>query len=89
MELYDEGGFLTLEYSHVAANDGYYVVVYMGSERLKSVYTDVDEESLTIIELNEEHEGKRFYAKVKALGSVYDSTEDSEFGDSDTFRYEG
>ncbi len=89
VELYDEGGFLTLEYSHVAANDGYYVVVYMGSERLKSVYTDVDEESLTIIELNEEHEGKRFYAKVKALGSVYDSTEDSEFGDSDTFRYEG
>ncbi len=87
VELYVEDGFLMLEYSHVAANDGYYVVVYMGSQRFKSIYTDVDEESLQIAELAEEQDGKRFYAKVKALGSVYDSTEDSEFGDSESIRY--
>ena len=36
-------GTSVLEYSHVDANDGYYVVVYKGSDRLLSVYTDVDE----------------------------------------------
>lgn len=86
--LYEEDGYLCLEYSHVEANDGYYVVVYKGSDRLMSVYTDVDEESLILTEMDPSWQGKRFYAKVKALGSVYDSTEDSEFGDSETFRWE-
>ena len=65
-----------------------YVVVYKGSDRLLSVYTDVDEEQLVLTEMDPSWQGKRFYAKVKALGSVYDSTEDSEFGDSETFRWE-
>ena len=52
-----------------------------GSDRLLSVYTDVDEEQLVLTEMDPSWQGKRFYAKVKALGSVYDSTEDSEFGD--------
>ena len=86
--LYEEDGYLCLEYSHVDANDGYYVVVYKGSDRLLSVYTDVDEEQLVLTEMDPSWQGKRFYAKVKALGSVYDSTEDSEFGDSETFRWE-
>lgn len=46
--LYEEDGYLCLEYSHVDANDGYYVVVYKGSDRLLSVYTDVDEEQLVL-----------------------------------------
>ncbi len=86
--LYEEDGLLCLEYSHVEANDGYYVVVYHGSKRLKSVYTDVDEESLILTELDPSWEGDRFYAKVKALGDRYDSTADSEFADSETFRWE-
>ena len=86
--LYEEDGYLCLEYSHVDANDGYYVVVYKGSDRLLSVYTDVGEEQLVLTEMDPSWQGKRFYAKVKALGSVYDSTEDSEFGDSETFRWE-
>ena len=61
---------------------------YKGSDRLLSVYTDVDEEQLVLTEMDPSWQGKRFYAKVKALGSVYDSTEDSEFGDSETFRWE-
>ena len=49
------------------ANDGYYVVVYKGSDRLLSVYTDVDEEQLVLTEMDPSWQGKRFYAKVKAL----------------------
>ena len=86
--LYEDDGYLCLEYSHVEANDGYYVVVYKGSDRLLSVYTDVNEEELVLTELDPSWQGKRFYAKVKALGSVYDSTVDSEFGDSETFYWE-
>ena len=86
--LYEEDGYLCLEYSHVEANDGYYVVVYKGSDRLVNLYTDVDEEELILTEMDPSWQGKRFYAKVKALGSVYDSTVDSEFGDSETFRWE-
>ena len=48
----------------------------------------MDEEQLVLTEMDPSWQGKRFYAKVKALGSVYDSTEDSEFGDSETFRWE-
>ena len=48
----------------------------------------MDEEQLVLTVLDPSWQGKRFYAKVKALGSVYDSTEDSEFGDSETFRWE-
>lgn len=86
--LYEEDGYLCLEYGHVEANDGYYVVVYKGSDRLVNLYTDVDEEELILTEMDPSWQGKRFYAKVKALGSVYDSTVDSEFGDSETFRWE-
>ena len=86
--LYEEDGYLCLEYSHVDANDGYYVVVYKGSDRLLSVYTDVDEEQLVLTEMDPSWQGKRFYAKVKALGDRYDSTADSEFADSETFRWE-
>ena len=86
--LYEEDGYLCLEYNHVEANDGYYVVVYKGSDRLVNLYTDVDEEELILTEMDPSWQGKRFYAKVKALGSVYDSTVDSEFGDSETFRWE-
>lgn len=86
--LYEEDGYLCLEYGHVEANDGYYVVVYKGSDRLVNLYTDVDEEELILTEMDPGWQGKRFYAKVKALGSVYDSTVDSEFGDSETFRWE-
>ncbi len=71
------------------ANNSYYVVVYKGSDRSSAerLYR-VDEEQLVLTEMDPSWQGKRFYAKVKALGSVYDSTEDSEFGDSETFRWE-
>ena len=55
---------------------------------LTTRHADVDEEQLVLTEMDPSWQGKRFYAKVKALGSVYDSTEDSEFGDSETFRWE-
>ena len=55
---------------------------------LTTRHADVDEEQLVLTEMAPSWQGKRFYAKVKALGSVYDSTEDSEFGDSETFRWE-
>ena len=55
---------------------------------LTTRHADVDEEQLVLTVLDPSWQGKRFYAKVKALGSVYDSTEDSEFGDSETFRWE-
>ena len=48
----------------------------------------MDEESLILTELDPSWEGDRFYAKVKALGDRYDSTADSEFADSETFRWE-
>lgn len=34
------------------ANDGYYVVVYKGSDRLVNLYTDVDEEELILTEMD-------------------------------------
>ena len=55
---------------------------------LTTRHADVDEEQLVLTEMDPSWQGKRFNAKVKALGSVYDSTEDSEFGDSETFRWE-
>ena len=81
IELYEENGFLTVHFTQVSVNDGYSVALYVDGKQDKVVFTDIDENSISLGDIDL-YRGARCYVKVKALGSLEDNTVDSEYGKS-------